>query len=129
VPLRQYYPSSFFDPSIARDRRWRHQSLLPLFLSQNPFRQTGTATAPTNYWLSVKRANDCGRADVIRLALRSYDYYNDVAVWGIAPFPAAWTPMIDPQGNPLSMAFQGKHAQQFHRVRPGSIICPAEQNG
>jgi hypothetical protein len=115
----------FFDPSIPAIVGGDTKVYYLCFYPRNPFRQTGTVTAPTNYWLSVNAQTTVGGQTRFGWHT-SYDYYNDIAVWGIAPFPAAWTPMIDPLGNPLSMAFK-VNTRSNPPCPPGTIICPANK--
>src|SRR5262249_28886245 len=75
------------------------------FYPSNAFRQQGTAASPTNYWLSVNAQTTAGSGTYFGWH-SSFDFYNDVAVWGNAPFPAAWNPMHVLSGGPISLAFK-----------------------
>jgi hypothetical protein len=91
------------------------------FYPKNPFVQQGTATATTNYWLSVSAQTAAGSQQLFGWHT-SYEYYNDTAVWGNGPMPPTWTPMTDPQGIPLSMAF--KVTTPTNPPCPTTFICP-----
>jgi len=84
--------------------------------------QQGTTARPTNYWLSVSAQTTAG-AQLLFGWHTSSDSYNDIAVWGNAPFPAAWNTLIDPQGIPLSLAFKVTTPTN-PPCPPGTIICP-----
>jgi hypothetical protein len=111
----------FFDPSIPAILGPDTNVYYLCFYPKNPFRQTGTAAAPTNYWLAVNAQTTAGNQQLFGWHT-SYQYYNDDAVWGNGPVPAAWTPMADPQGLPLSMAF--KVTTPTNPPCPTTFICP-----
>jgi hypothetical protein len=112
----------FFDPSLPAIIGGDTRVYYFCFFPRVPFRQTGTAALPTNYWLSVNAQTTAGAQTAFGWHT-SYEYYNDVAVWGIAPAPAAWNTMSDLQGAPLSMAFK-LTTPTNQPCPPGIIICP-----
>ena len=112
----------FFDPSLPAIIGGDSKVYYLCFYPRNPFRQQGTTAAPTNYWLSVNAQTTAG-AQMLFGWHTSYEFYNDVAVWGTAPFPAAWNTLFDLQGIPLSMAFK-LNTVTNSPCPPGTIICP-----
>jgi hypothetical protein len=96
------------------------------FFPTNPFVQQGTTAAPTNYWLSVNAQTVAG-SQLLFGWHTSLDSYNDVAVWGTAPFPppSAWHTMADPQGLPLSMAFKINTAT--NQCPPPVLTCASNK--
>ncbi|HWX21019.1 MAG TPA: hypothetical protein VN578_14050, partial [Candidatus Binatia bacterium] len=94
------------------------------FNPTNAFVQQGTASAPTNYWLSVNARTTAGAGLVFGWHNSSL-YYNDTAVWGNAPAPAAWNPMYDPAGIPLSMAFK---VTTTTNQCPMTVTCAADRS-
>jgi hypothetical protein len=95
----------FYDPSIPGPIGFDTNVYYLCFYPRQPFRQQGTAAVPTNYWLSVNAQTAASAGNLFGWH-SSYQFYNDIAVWGAGPNPAAWKPMTDPFGNPLSMAFK-----------------------
>jgi hypothetical protein len=114
----------FYDPSLPAILGGDSKVYYLCFYPTNPFVQQGTAAMPTNYWLSVNARTATG-SQLLFGWHTSFDHYNDIAVWGNAPFPAAWNPMFDLQGNPLSLAF--KVTTQTNPCPPGTIICPTNK--
>jgi hypothetical protein len=96
---------SFYDASVPAILGADTQIYYLCFYPTNPFVQLGTANAPTNYWLAVNAQTTAGAGKTFGWHT-SYNHYNDIAVWGNGPSPAAWNPMHDVQGLPLSMAFK-----------------------
>jgi HYR domain. len=111
----------FYDASVSAILGLDTNVYYLCFYPKNPFIQQGTATAPTNYWLAVNAQTTAGSQFTFGWH-NSYEYYNDTAVWGNGPVPAAWTPMTDPQGVPLSMAF--KVTTPTNPPCPTTFICP-----
>jgi|GEM_PF-1255986 len=76
----------------------------------NTFYQTGTATAPTNYWLSVTVQSTASTTPYYFGWKSSSVAYNDAAVaastGNFYPLPTDWNPMTDSQGLALNMAFK-----------------------
>jgi hypothetical protein len=115
----------FYDPSIPNIIGGDSKVYYFCFYPRNPFRQQGTTAMPTNYWLSVNAQTIAG-SQMLFGWHTSYEYYNDTAVWGIAPAPAAWNTLIDLQGVPLSMAFKVTTPTNSP-CPPGTIICSADK--
>jgi hypothetical protein len=70
------------------------------------FQQTGTATVPTNYWLSVSAQTTAGTPSLFGWK-SSIDKYNDAAVWTSGPLPPpSWNPMADSFNDRLNLSFK-----------------------
>src|SRR5262249_42645591 len=78
---------------------------------------------PTNYWLSVSVQTTAGTGTAFGWH-SSFDFYNDVAVWGNAPLPAIWTPMHELAGAPLSLAFK---VNTDTNQCPLTVTCPTNK--
>jgi hypothetical protein len=112
----------FYDPSLPGILGGDTTVEYLCFYPTNPFVQQGTTANPTNYWLSVNAQTTAG-SQLLFGWHTSYEYYNDTAVWGPAPSPAAWNTLNDLQGVPLSLAFK-LTTPTNPPCPPGTIICP-----
>jgi hypothetical protein len=76
----------------------------------NIFRQSGSPTQPTNYWLSVTVQSSSPAAPIDFGWKSSVDHYNDTAVQTTVAFPppsASWTPFYVPtNGAHVDLAFK-----------------------
>src|SRR5262249_53509079 len=99
------FSEQFYDPTIMGPLGNDTNVYYLCFYPRQPFRQQGTTAVPTNYWLSVN-AQTTASAQTLFGWHSSYQFYNDDAVMGFGPAPAAWTPMVDPFNNRLSIAFK-----------------------
>src|SRR5262249_22976628 len=76
------------------------------FYPSHPMTQTGTASAPTNYWLSVNMQG--GGADKFAWS-SSLTNYNATAVYGFrsgGTFPQTWSQLLDDWDRPMGFSFK-----------------------
>jgi HYR domain len=98
----------FFDPASTNFLGNDTMAWYYCFYPTNPFVQQGTATSPTNYWLSVYAAVDATILPPSTYGWKtSVQKYNDAAVWGHwTGLPKGdWTPMFDFNQQQLDLAF------------------------
>jgi hypothetical protein len=95
----------------------------------NVFIQTGTSSAPTNYWLSVTMQS--ANSSLYFGWKSSATAYNDAAVaaynfnpGNFYPQPGDWMPMADMNGTPINLAFKITTATNcaLAVTCPGSIV-------
>jgi HYR domain len=104
-PYTNVNAEPFYDASLPANLGVDTKVYYLCFYPTNPFVQQGTATRSTNYWLSVSVQTTAGSGTAFGWH-SSFDFYNDIAVWGNAPLPPIWTPMHELTGAPISLAFK-----------------------
>ncbi len=121
----------FYDPSTGSFTGTDTQAWYYCFYPTNAFKQQGTATAPTNYWLAVyaQVANQTGT-----YGWKTSVYpYHDPAVWGTvlatSGFPTGnWKSMTNNQtSQPINLAF--KLTTQTNPPPPPPLTGCSETNG
>lgn len=76
------------------------------FYPTNPFVQTGTPNAPTNFWLSLTETDPQATGPFYFGWKTSALHYNDPAVYTLHPATPAWNSFVTATGSNFDLAFQ-----------------------